>query len=473
MAQAAAGADAAARDAIVPEGPARDLAQRELAARLERLPITPTHRKARVVVGFATFFDGFDALAIAFAMPIIAVAWDLTRAQTGLLISGAYVGQIFGALFFPWVAERFGRLRSVSYSAGLFGLASLCCAFAFSMPSLLIARFIQGCGLGGEVPVASAYINEIARAPSRGRFFLMYEASFAVGYLGAAATGVFLIPSLGWQAIFVIGALPAAIAAVMRMLLPESPRWLAGKGRVAEAQAIVARMEGEAVARSGRPLPAPDASRLPPLQAQRTRIRELFSGRYLRRTLVIWTLWFCNFFATQSLNTWLPTLYRTQYHLSIKETFELAFLGHFFSIGSVIAVALLLDRTGRRPWFTGAMALGGLFLIALAATGTKDAVVVMIMATAAVFCLSTCSVSLYVYTPELYPTRMRALGVGAGATVRNIAGSLGPTALGLMLASRGVSSVFLMLGAVPLVAAAVVAVFGPETKGRVLEEISP
>ena len=97
----------------------------------------------------------------------------------------------------------------------------------------------------------------------------------------------------------------------------------------------------------------------------------------------------------------------------------------------------------------------------------------MVLATAAVLCLSTCSVSLYVYTPELYPTRMRALGCGGGATVRNIAGTLGPTLVGVVLAAHGVSSVFLMLGVVPLVASVVVALFGVETKGRVLEEISP
>jgi putative MFS transporter len=284
---------------------------------------------------------------------------------------------------------------------------------------------------------------------------------------------VFLIPSLGWQSIFVIGALPAAIAAVMRRLVPESPRWLASKGRVREAEAIVARMEGEAVAKLGHALAAPVVSTVPAPPTQKTRLRELFAGPYLKRTFVVWTLWFCNFFATQSLNTWLPTLYRTQFHLTVQESLQLAFVGHFFSIGSAIVVALLLDRTGRRAWFTGAMALGGIILIALAATGTQSVILVMVLATAAVLCLSTCSVSLYVYTPELYPTRMRALGCGGGATVRNIAGTLGPTLVGVVLAAHGVSSVFLMLGVVPLVASVVVALFGVETKGRVLEEISP
>jgi MFS transporter, putative metabolite:H+ symporter len=98
---------------------------------------------------------------------------------------------------------------------------------------------------------------------------------------------------------------------------------------------------------------------------------------------------------------------------------------------------------------------------------------VVILATSSVFCHSTCSVSLYVYTPELYPTRMRGFACGTAATMRNIGASLSPTLVGLVLGTYGISSVFLMLGLVPFIAATTVALFGIETKGRVLEEISP
>ncbi|HUB96697.1 MAG TPA: MFS transporter [Stellaceae bacterium] len=472
MVQFTATADRVA-DATAEERAALGAAQRTLAARLERLPITRTHWRSRLIVGMATFFDGFDALAIAFVMPVLAVAWKLTPAQTGMLISGAYVGQVLGALFFPWFAEQFGRLRATAYSAGLFGLASLLCGFSWSPPSLLIARFVQGCGLGGEVPVAATYINEIARAPSRGRFFLMYETAFAVGYIGAASTGLWLVPNFGWQSIFFVGALPAIVAAVMRRLLPESPRWLASKGRVAEADAIVTRMEGEAEAALGHPLPAPSASAVPPVEGRRTRFREMFALDYRTRTILVWTLWFCQFFTTQGLNTWLPTIYRTQLHLTVHETLQYSFLNYALGIGSALTVALLLDRTGRRLWFALALPLGSLPLLILAGVGVTSVPELMILAWLSQFCHSTCSVSLYVYTPELFPTRMRAFAVGTSATARNIGASLSPTLIGIVLGSAGISYVFLMLGLVPLIGAAMVAIVGTETKGRVLEEISP
>jgi MFS transporter, putative metabolite:H+ symporter len=421
----------------------------------------------------ATFFDGFDALAIAFVMPVIAVSWNLTSGQTGMLFSGAYVGQVLGALFFPWLAEKLGRLRSTAYSAGLFGLASLLCGFSWSLPSLLMARFVQGCGLGGEVPVAATYINEIARAPTRGRFFLMYETAFAVGYIGAAWGGLWLIPNFGWQSMFFVGALPALVAGLMRRLLPESPRWLASKGRIAEADAIVQQMEREAEAKLGAALPAPDVTSVPPAEGQPTRFLELFTPTYRTRTFLVWTLWFCQFFTTQGLNIWLPTIYRTQLHLTVAQTLHYSFLNCGFGIGSAITVALLLDKTGRRLWFALALPLGSVPLLTLAVIGIPSAPVLLGLAWLSMFCHATCSVSLYVYTPELFPTRMRAFAVGTSATARNIGASLSPTLIGFVLGSAGFSYVFLMLGLVPLVAAAAVAIFGTETKGRVLEEISP
>ena len=378
-------------------------AQRDLAARTRTAAdhADPhegaVHRRSRHILRWVR------ALSIAFVMPVLVVAWQLTPKETGFLISGAYVGQVLGALFFPWASDRFGRLWSTAYSAGLFGAASFLCALCWSMPSLLVARFIQGCGLGGEVPVAATYINEIARAPTRGRFFLLYETAFAVGYVGAASVGLWLVPTYGWQSMFIVGACPALVAAVMRRLLPESPRWLASKGRVAEADIVVRQMEREAEAKLGMPLPPPEPGRLPQLSARKTRLRELFQGIYLRRTGVVWTLWFCQFFTTQALNSWLPTLYRTQLHLSVHQSLRYAFFNYGLGILSAITVAMLLDHAGRRLWFACALPLGALPLLILSYTGVDSTMWVVILATASVFCHSTCSVSLYVYTPELYP----------------------------------------------------------------------
>src|SRR6266851_7236959 len=229
----------------------------DIVARLERLPTSWWQVKARIIVGVATFFDAFDALAIASVLPVIAPAWKLTPPQIGLMISAGFAGQLVGALLFGWIAERYGRMTAMIWSIALFSVMSLVCALAWDYNSLLVFRIVQGIGLGGEVPVAAVFISELARAQGRGRFVLLYELVFPIGLVMAALVGLWVVPHLGWQYMFVIGALPAFLALVLRRLLPESPRWLALHGRNAEAETAMALIEAETQTATGKPLPEP------------------------------------------------------------------------------------------------------------------------------------------------------------------------------------------------------------------------
>ena len=227
-----------------------------MVARIERLPTSIWHVKTRIIVGVATFFDAFDALAIATVLPAIIPLWKLGAPQIGLLISAGFLGQLIGALLFGWVSERYGRMTAMVWSIAIFAVMSLVCAFAWDYNSLLVFRIIQGIGLGGEVPVAATYISELTRAKGRGRFVLLYELVFPIGLVGASLVGLWVVPRYGWQYMFVIGAIPAVLALVLRRLLPESPRWLAVSGRNAEAEAAVALIERETEKATG-PLPPP------------------------------------------------------------------------------------------------------------------------------------------------------------------------------------------------------------------------
>src|ERR1700693_1583672 len=157
----------------------------DVVARSERMPISWWHVRTRIIIGVATFFDAFDALAIAFVLPVLVPAWKLNGPQIGFLIAAGYLGQLAGALFFGWVAERYGRVTAMIWSIMIFAIMSLACAFAWDYQSLVVARTVQGFGLGGEVPVAATYISELARAKGRGRFVLLYELVFSVGLVAA------------------------------------------------------------------------------------------------------------------------------------------------------------------------------------------------------------------------------------------------------------------------------------------------
>ena len=203
-----------------------------LLARMEQVPFSRWHMKARLVMGSATFFDAFNALSLAFALPTLIRLWHISPKQSGLLISASYVGQLAGALVFSALAEKVGRIRGTTAAIAIMSIMSFGCALAGNFPALLACRLVQGIGVGGEMPVAATYINELSRAHGRGRFFLLYEMIFPLGLMATGQIGAWLVPAFGWSSIFLLGGIPGLLITFLVARLPESPRWLISKGRI-------------------------------------------------------------------------------------------------------------------------------------------------------------------------------------------------------------------------------------------------
>ena len=444
----------------------------EIVARIERLPITSWQVKARMIVGIATFFDAFDSIAIAFALPVLIGAWSIKPQQVGFLISAGFAGQLVGALFFGWLAERVGRLRTTIITILIFAVMSFFCAASWSYSSLLIFRIIQGFGLGGEVPVAASYINEITRAKGRGRFVLLYELVFPLGLMLAALAGYWIVPRFGWRWLFIIGGVPAAVAIYLRWALPESPRWLASVGKNINAEKAMTIIEQGVKEAFGADLP--EAKIMPVAGVtKRTRITELFRGIYLRRTIVTWVIWFSAYLTTYGLMTWLPSLYRTIFKLPLDKSLLYSLVTQFSGLVGSFAVAMLIDKMGRRAWITMAFFAGGFSLILLWSTGATTVANLLVFGTLANFFFFSISLALYVYTPEVYPTRMRALGSSVGSSWLRIASMVGPVVVGTVLAHYTLSWAFLLFGIVAAIGGLITLLFAVETKEKVLEEISP
>ncbi len=458
----------------------------ELIARLERAPFTRWHLRARVVMGSATFFDAFDALSLAFVLPVLVRVWGISAVQIGWLIAAGYLGQFAGALLFGALAERYGRVRSAAGATALMSVMGLACALAGNFPVLLALRFVQGIGVGGEMPVAAVYINELSRAHGRGRFFLLYEMIFPVGLMVTGQVGALVVPAFGWQVMFLIGGIPGLVIAGMLLRLRESPRWLIGRGRLAEAEAIISEIEESARAAQsvtqGRVLSDPPVSPGaggPGLQGQpglhataRTRWSELLSPFYRGRTAIVWTLWASAYFITNGLNNWMPTLYNRVYGLSLEQSLRAGTLTNVAQVAILLGCAFAIDRIGRRRWMTASFVGGALLLAALGSFAAGSVSAVITLVTISYGIVGSANAVLYLYTPEIYPTRMRAIGTGAATCWLRLASAAGPLLVGYLVAARGTGAVFLMFAAAGVVGA-VAATGMLETRNRRLEEIAP
>lgn len=444
---------------------------RHVVARLERLPYCSWHLKMRLIICTAWFFDAFDSITIAYVLPPLIGLWHLNPQQIGSLIGIGFAGQLLGAIGFGWLAERWGRRRSMLTTLLIFSLGALACAVATTYDALWWLRFIQGIGLGGEIPLMAAYLNEFARAENRGRFSLSVQVLFSIGLVVVAVVSVYVVPHLGWRWMFVIGAIPALVAIPMRRVLPESPRWLASQGRNEEADRALTEIE-EAAARDGKLVSALPKD-LPEVPVARPRIIELFRGIYLRRTISVWFLWIGAYFVSYGITAWVPSLFRTVYHLNVEQSLMYGLIISGVGLCGTVVAIYLIDTIGRRPLFIISLGACCIPLISFAFLPQLTAAGTLAVAAAGFFFLSLSLISLATYTAEIYPTHLRALGGGVASAWQRGASVIGTTVVGLILPSWGINAVFVMFGLFALMGAVVAFFFAVETRAQILERVSP
>lgn len=457
---------------------AGDDAGQRVIARLERIPLSRFHAPFYTFLGIGTFFDSYNSLAIASALSVVFVDLHVSFSQAGSLLGIAYLGQLAGALVFGAASERFGRKAVFIASLLVFGVFSLVTAFSWSYTSLYWFRLAEGFGLGGEVPVAVALFNEVVKGSKRGTLVAIYEALFGWGVFLTPLIAWALLqisgPALSWRILFGIGAVPAVAAIPAIWLLPESPRWLVHHGQVDHAERIVARGERHLESRNG-PLPEPEP--VPRLDSKKSRFAELLEPAYLGRTVTLWLIWFMAYFVQYGFTVWLPGLYVRVGHLPASDSLLLTAASGAVGVIGAYALVWVLDRFGRRPTFLVSftlMVIGAIFgCVSIGLLGHEQwqwlfaSSLIMLMGG------SVLAVAVYIYTPELYPTRMRGWGTSFCSTGNRLASYLAPIIIGNILgAGLGLGWVFLVMLGASVIGLVVMWLFGPETKGKVLEELT-
>jgi len=422
-----------------------------LAHRLDDLPFTRHHLRLLTGSGLGWALDAMDVGLISFILAALAQQWDITKTESGWIASVGFIGMALGASLGGLLADRFGRRQVFALTLLVYGLATGASALAGGVAILLVLRFFVGLGLGAELPVASTYVSEFAPARIRGRLIVILEAFWAVGWTAAALIGYFVIPASadGWRWAFALGAVPAVYALVVRWGLPESPRWLASRGRLADAERIVATFEADAGVIATPARPSPPARVI--AASAGARLRTLWSTEFRLRTLCIWLVWFCVNFAYYGAFIWIPSIL-VDAGYDLVRSFGFTLVITLAQLPGYAVAAWLIEVWGRRVTLS-VFLVGSAVSAVLFGTASGDAAIIGSGMALSFFNLGAWG-ALYAVTPEIYPTSLRGTGSGWAAGVGRIASILAPLLVPVLLALGGTPLLFVVFAAFFVIAAA-------------------
>jgi putative MFS transporter len=411
-------------------------------------------------------FDGLDTILLSLVLPALMLGWQLSPTQVGLVGTVDRLGALCGAALAGLLADRYGRRVLFQGTLLIYSLGTGLLAFTANLPSFLFVRFFVGMGLGGELPVVATLVTEWVPARRRGRLVVLLSSFWSYGWILAALVGFLIIPSFGWQAAFLVGALPALYVFVLRRGVPESPRYLIAAGRQKEAIEVLRGMGVREETLDSNSNASFDSD------ISRSRVKLLFARPYLRRTILVWILWFSLFFTFYGIFIWLPSLLLAR-GLGLVRSLEFILLMSLAQLPGFFLTGYLADRAGRRWTFVALMLLSaisaGMFGI------TVEPAEVLLWGALLNFFNAGAYALAWAYTPEVYGTGVRATGTGWATAFGRAGAAIAPLTVGLLLellpGAPGQALVFYLMVGFFILAAASMAVLAVETKDRSLESL--
>jgi MFS transporter, putative metabolite:H+ symporter len=452
-----------------------------IAERIERLPLGRFHRRFIALVSLGNFFDLYDIFVVAYIGAALQQSGFLSLKQFTFFVASGFLGMFFGTIVFGMGSDRAGRRRAFVLLLLLYSLFTLACAFAPSATWLIVLRFFAGAGIGAEIIVIDTYVTELVPSRARGRYVAITQ---VVGFCAvpvAAVLARLLVPThflfAGWRWVMVIGASGALLTWWFRRRLPESPRWLASRGRFAEAERVISQLEAESfpggIGRAiemppqsvtGSAIAAPNT-----VQAERASFAELWRRPYLARTTMLILFQTLQTIGFYGFANWAPT-FLLKRGFSLLHSLEYTLLIALASpIGPLLAVATS-DRMERK-WTIVALAI----LVAAFGLGFAGAATpVMVIIFGALLTLSNYwfSAAFHAYQAELFPTRLRATGVGFTYSWSRLSAAFSSLLIGAVLVRGGVSAVFTLLAAAMCGVALIIGLLGPRTNRIALEQLA-
>jgi MFS family permease len=458
----------------------------DIPMRLDRLPFGRFHVLVIVALGITWILDGLEvtlagALSGALKAPD---ALGLSNAQVGLAGSCYLGGAVIGAFFFGWLTDRLGRKKLFTITLAVYLLATAATGLSWDAASFLLFRFLTGAGIGGEYTAINSTIQELIPARFRGWTDLLINGSFWLGAaLGAGGSLVLLDPSvinpaIGWRLAFLIGATIGLVILLMRLWIPESPRWLVTHGYAAKAETIVRGIE----TRFSRRRPVSMEKKVRLRTRSHTPLREVARAlffTYRQRTVVGLTLMVAQAFFYNAIFFTYALILTDFYHTPPGS------VGWYilpFAAGNVLGPILLghlFDTVGRRIMIASTYAVSGVLLAVTAELFSHDvlsAQTLTICWMSVFFFASAAASSAYLTVSEIFPLEIRALAIAFFYAIgTGIGGVAGPLLFGLLIntGSRQSVAAGYLLGAVLMLGAAVAeAVWGVAAERKSLESVT-
>jgi MFS transporter, putative metabolite:H+ symporter len=436
-----------------------------ISQRMDDLPITRMHKLAIFALAFAYFFELADLNTFAYAAPGIIGAWHIPVHDVALITSTSFGGMFIGGTFGGVLAHRIGRKGAFIASILIYTVFSLLNAASWNVTSLAVFRFLTGVGLSGMTVTANVYISEFFPARVRGKFM---STIFTLGLIGIPATAWvarFIVPAApwGWRLVFVWGSL-GLLALPFAFRLMESPRWLQSKGRDAEALRNVEVLERMAGV-TPRAVPAGAVALTP----QASSYRQMFDREHRLRTVGLSLVWVFQTLGFYGFVGWVPTLL-VQHGFTITKSLEFSSLIAICNPLGAWLGTFLIERFERKWLITVDAVI--IAIVGVEYGMAPSAAFIVIFGMAVVMAIQLMNATLYIYTPESYPTQLRSSGAGLCYGLGRLTNVIGPFIISALYLDHGYLSVFVYISACWLVVAGVVGTIGPRTTGRSLEVVA-
>ncbi|WP_319456683.1 MULTISPECIES: MFS transporter [unclassified Mycobacterium] len=451
-----------------------------LTAALDRIGFGRVQAALILLLMAGLFFDSLEQNSTGAMGPLLKESFGIGNGELTMINTATVLGGLAGRLIGGYIADRWGRRAALSLNLLVYTLGGLISAVAVNYEMLLASRFIVGIGLGGEFTVGLAILAEIVATRHRGS--LLATLNISSGGIGNIASFGFFWLVLGplngvlggndtaWRWTYVLLAVPAVLVVFFRRYLPESPRFLLSKGRVEDANQSLTRLASGSISALRKPGITKEfvtAADIP--EKVKSSYAEVFKGQNLKRTAAIGAASWMSFGAQVTLLFLMPILLVSRGY-SLSDSLAFTMIMNIGSLFGACAASYLAGKAPRRLTVTIAAVLGCISAICFASFANTT-VLILVLGMIFQFFTMMLNTMLSVWSPELFPTSVRAMGTSVVNGIGNVAGAVMPFAALFFFDRAGVAGVFAMI-AVMYGLLVVAARFGPETFGKTLESVT-